>query len=40
MDFSIGIVQQALVEFIPQALVLDGTGVPGAEVGVIHEARL
>lgn len=40
MEFSIGIVQQALVELIPQALVLDGAVVPGAEVGVNHGSRL
>ena len=31
MEVSIRIVQQALVELIPQALVLDGAVVPGAE---------
>lgn len=40
MELSIGIVQQELVDLIPQALVLDGAGVPGAEVGVIHGAGL
>ena len=40
MEFSIGIVQQALVEHISQALVLEGAVVPGAEVGVIHGAGL